>query len=110
MENVLIGSNMISPTFLPAAEASTRHGSPCLLLSGDYSHTEFERVSNQLVIIKPNLYKMTKIIMKIYIKKWTDCMLERISRHFSVILKDLDIGEKTDNLLELYKSFSNQSL
>ena len=37
-------------------------------------------------------------------------MLERISRHFSVILKDLDIGKKTDNLLELYKSFSNQSL
>lgn len=98
MENALIGSTVISPTFLPAAEASTRPGSPCLLLSGDYSHTEFERVSNQLVIIKPNLYKMTKIIMKIYIKKWTDCMLERISRHFSVILKDLDIGKKTDNL------------
>ena len=74
---------MISLTFLPAAEASTRPGSPCLLFSGDYSHTEFERVSNQLVIIKPNLYKMTKIIIKIYINIWTGRIFYLIPATFS---------------------------
>ena len=58
-------------------------------------HTQSLRVwwgvSNQLVTIKPNLYKMTKIIIKIYIKKWTDCIFWRVKKipqiiHFYFIL------------------------
>ena len=48
-----------------------------------FSHIEMMCVSNQLVTIKPNLYKMTKIIIKIYIKIWTGCIFSADSSNFS---------------------------
>ena len=45
-----------------------------LIQSVIFHSEEYKCVSNQLVIIKPNIYniyEMTKIIIQIYIRKWS---------------------------------------
>ena len=51
------------------------------------THRNLECASNQLVTLKPNLYKMTKIIIKIYTLKWTDRISEpRKNFQFSFLI------------------------